>query len=275
MRELRWGSHGKIRLKLATARWSDFSTGEFGDILDLAKRELGVDFAGAVDWARGQLSMPSRIRHYERPAPVQADEDSAEARAARARVLYLNSRPAAAYGFSYLSGRGLDYPDVVEQQLRYNEVWFRGFCNPEPALIMPFRDFATMEVKGVHKIALGATTEDGKRVKRSAGDIWGSAMMLGRPKDGTLAICEGLETGIAVLCHEQIPVWCLSGASFMAGFAPIEGVEHLFIYADNDENRAGQEAALACRDLWHEHGKLVDVVRPKLKGTDFADLWRR
>lgn len=279
MRELRWGSHGKIRLKLAKARWSDFSTGEFGDILDLAKRELGVDFAGAVDWARGQLSMPSRIRHYERPAPVQADEDDAAARAQRARVLYLNSRPAGAYGASYLFGRGLDYPDVVEQQLRYNEVWFRGFCNPEPALIMPFRDFTTMEVKGVHKIALGAFLEDGKRVKRSAGAIWGSAMMLGRlgPR---LAICEGLETGIAVLMGEPgVPVWCLSGASFMEGFAPIAGVEELIIYADNDKpdrhgRRAGQAAAEACALLWSEIAE-VRVRTPAAVGADFADVYRR
>lgn len=273
-REVRWGSHGKIRLKLSTARWSDFSTGDWGDLFDLAKRELGVDFKGAIDWVRDQLQMP-RQTHHERPERVQADEDSDEARALRARTLYLNSKPAGAYGAGYLMSRGLDYPEVVEKQLRFNRVWFEGFLGPERALIMPFRDFATREVKGVHKIALDATFEDGKRVKRSAGRILGSAMMLG-PVGPRLAICEGLETGIGVMMGEPgIPVWCLSGASFMECFAPIEGVEELVIYADNDANKAGQRAAQACAELWTEENRLVTIAVPDRKGDDFADVYRR
>ena len=291
-REVRWGSHGKLRLKLSTGRWSDFSTGDWGDVFDLAKRELGCSFTEAVEWVREQLQMPRQTAAYERPQRVQADEDSDEARALRARTLYLNSKPARAYGASYLMGRGLDYPEVVEKQLRVNDVWFEGFVTPERALLMPFRDFATKEVKGVHKIALNAVFEDGKRVKRSAGRILGSAMMLGRPggtrteEEGeagptvrvpsVLAICEGLETGIGIMMGEPgVPVWCLSGASFMEAFAPIEGVEELIIYADNDANRTGQRAAQACADLWHAENRLVTIAVPDRKGDDFADVYRR
>ena len=273
-REIRWGSHGKIRLKLATARWSDFSTGDYGDIFDLAKRELGVDFAGACDWAREQLSMPKQRRQVRPEVAKADDEDSPEARAQRARVLYLNSKPAGAFGFRYLDARGLDYPEAVEKQLRFNSVWFHGFLNPERALIMPFRSITTMEVRGVHKIALDAATEDGRRVKRSAGEILGSAMMLG-PKGPRLAICEGLETGIGIMMGEPgTSVWCLSGASFMSQFAPIEGVEELVIYADNDGNKAGQAAAEACALLWSEMAE-VTIRTPTAIGNDFADVYRR
>lgn len=274
MREVRWGTHGKLRLKLATGRWSDFSTGEWGDVFDLAKRELGVDFAGAIEWVSEQLSLPRRVRHFIRPTPVAADEDSPEAKALRARTLYLNAKPAGAYGFNYLDSRGLDYPDVVERQLRCNLIHLGGFMTPERCLLMPFRSFGSKEVRGVHKIALNAF-EDGRRVKRSAGAIWGSAMMLGRP-EGKLAICEGLETGIGVMMGEPgTPVWCLSGASFMAGFEPIDGVEELVIYADNDANKAGQRAAQACCDLWNDANRLVTIALPPKRGQDFADVYRR
>lgn len=271
MREVRWGTHGKLRLKIATARWSDFSTGEWGDIFDLTRRELGCSFSEAAEWVREQLGMPARVRFHERPKPSAADQKPDD-RAARARTLYLNARPAGAYGFGYFSGRGLDYPEVLEAQLRCNEVHLGGFMVPERCLLMPFRAFATLEVRGVHKIGLNAF-EDGRRVKRSAGEIWGSAMMLGR-KGPRLAICEGLETAIGVMMGDPgMPVWALSGASFMAGFGPIEGVEELLIYADND--KAGRDAATTCAGLWHEEGLLVTVVTPDRKGDDFADVYRR
>jgi len=112
-------------------------------------------------------------------------------------------------------------------------------------------------------------------VKRSAGEIWGSAMMLGR-RGPRLAVCEGLETAIGILMNDpEVPVWALSGASFLAGFGPIEDVAELLIYADNDANKAGQRAARACRDLWHEEGRMVTIVTPRRSGDDFADVYRR
>lgn len=270
--QLRWGSHGKIRLKLATGGWKDFSTGEWGDMFDLAKREMGFSFIEAVEWVRSQLGQPRRvdINSLELMSP-RTDE---EQRALAARTLYDRGRPARALGEGYFAARGLDYPEPLAKQLRIADIWFHGWDGAHKALLMPFRSFASLEVMGVHRIALNLRHDDGKRVKRSSGNIWGSAMMLGR-KGPVLGICEGLETGVAITMGDPgVPIWCLSGSAFMAGFSPTEGVERLIIYADNDDNGAGQKAAQACSRLWREHAD-VEIVVPQVRGKDFADIWRR
>lgn len=285
-KEMRWGSHGKLALDLSRRRglWYDFSAGEGGDMIDLVRRQLGMSAADAIGWLRDRLGFANtainvasfRSAASETPdrsfAKNVAKEDDIADRIDKAQACYMGGRKAGAIGEGYFAARGLDYPDPLKLQLRLREVWLRGFDEPRLALLMPFREIGSLRVVGVHKIALDAFV-DGRRVKRSAGSILGAAMMLGRPKEGRLAICEGLETGVAVMMGDPgVPVWCLSGASFMAGFGPIAGIEHLTIYADHDE--AGRKAASACSRLWREHA-VVTVVKPVEVGKDFADIWRR
>lgn len=275
-REMRWGKHGSISLDLGPKRgvWFDFSENDGGDIIKLVMREQGLAFPAAMDWIRALLGRPAHERPVRRDSVRADDGDDMSKRIAGAKACYNAGRRAGALGEGYFAARGLDLTQEVRNQLRLGEVWFRGFAERELALLMPFRNCITHEIQGVHKIALEAAHE-GKRVKRSAGKILGCAMMLAIPKQGRLAICEGLETGVAITMGDPgMPVWALSGASFMAGFWPIKGIKHLFIYADNDANGVGQQAANECSRLWSEHAD-VTIVKPKERGRDFADIWRR
>src|SRR5438045_1460084 len=57
IRELRWGKRGSVQIiwRRGCWRWSNWETGEHGSLLDLIADVLGLDFAGAVQWARKWL----------------------------------------------------------------------------------------------------------------------------------------------------------------------------------------------------------------------------
>ena len=62
-------------------------------------------------------------------------------------------------------------------------------------------------------------------------------------------MCEGLETGLALLQHGGPGVhcvWAFGSAGAIARFPVIFGVGQLVIFADNDANEAGMKGAIEC-----------------------------
>jgi putative DNA primase/helicase len=96
------------------------------------------------------------------------------------------------------------------------------------------------------------------------------------PAAETMGIAEGVETAIAAkLLHHDMPVWAALNTSLLKAFDPPAECRHLMVFADNDENCAGQAAAYA---LAHRlTGKLesVTVFLPPNKGDDWCDVWMR
>src|SRR4051794_4817594 len=61
--EDRYGRNGSLVVHTGGSRkgrWKDFETGEGGDLLSLIRREKGLSFSGAIDWARDFLGWSSR-----------------------------------------------------------------------------------------------------------------------------------------------------------------------------------------------------------------------
>ena len=58
------------------------------------------------------------------------------------------------------------------------------------------------------------------------------------------------------------------------GLPVLPAIEELMIFADHDENRAGEEAARACERRWRGTGREVRLWRPNQLG-DFNDVLRR
>jgi hypothetical protein len=185
---------------------------------------------------------------------------------------------------TYLSRfRGLPTPDNLMAELRFAPrcAFWKGF--KRPALLMPFRQPFSLDVMAVHRIALNADGSpvygaNGRKLKRSLGAVKGAAMMIGRvPTE--LILCEGLETGLALLRSKYAStadgglrsIWALSGATFLSGFQPVKGVKRLVIAADNDE--AGRRSAMECGHLWEKAGCIVEIIWPSHVGADFADLY--
>jgi hypothetical protein len=82
-----------------------------------------------------------------------------------------------------------------------------------------------------------------------------------------LTVCEGVETGIALLMAELAPVWALGSAGNLARFPVLGGLECLTIAADADE--PGQTAAEATAIRWRNAGREAVIVAPP--SGDWAD----
>ena len=125
----------------------------------------------------------------------------------------------------------------------------------------------------------GAKLTGGDARKLLCAGIQGAAVRLDATTD-ELALCEGIETGLAVRLATGKPVWAALSAGNLERIVLPETVRRVCIYADNDAGRefTGQCAAyLLARRLKREQPdetlRQVSVFVPKLAGADWADVW--
>ncbi|MGH7092191.1 MAG: DUF7146 domain-containing protein, partial [Stellaceae bacterium] len=188
--------------------WSDFATGERGDALDLVRIVLGADTVRALDWSRRWLGIEAGIAELPpitaaHPAPSPDD-------LARWRRPWGEARPIdGTIAARYLAARRLRFSDPKGRVLRYAPHRWRR--QPETdrlenhsALLALLRDLRSGEPCGVINIFLlpnGADRLRDPKGKTTAGRAASAAVMLspyGEPTGG-LTVCEGVETGIALL----------------------------------------------------------------------------
>src|SRR5205085_9707069 len=133
-------------------------------------------------------------------------------------------------------------------------------------------DVRTGEPCGIINVYLRSDGSDRLRDpkgKTSWGRVAGSAVMLSPFDEVTmgLTICEGLETGLALLLGNLAPVWCCAGAGNLANFPILSGIESLTVAADADE--PGQKAAEAVAARWRDAGREAVIIAPP--AGDWAD----
>ncbi len=104
------------------------------------------------------------------------------------------------------------------------------------------------------------------------GATTGGATRLAEPGE-ILAVTEGIETGLAVLCATGLPVWAAGSAVLLAKMDIPPTVREVYIFSDNDSNEIGQNAgkALALR-LKNEH-RAVELYTPPAAGLDWLDVF--
>lgn len=281
--EMRWRSTYELVLSTAGIRrglWYDFNSGEGGNILALIHYALGSSRELAIDWLCRELAVPTPANPHRH---LRNEDDRGQLeRILGACASYARGRHArGTLAERYFKQRGLDVPDALWEQLRFD-----SFCLLKegrfPTVLAPMRDVRSQEIVGVHKIALNrdatnALRTDGRKLKKSAGQVKGAAMMLSPPGE-ELVVCEGLETAIGIAMGDLVPlrtpVWALSGASFLGTFGIVPGVSRLVIAADNDVSGVGLEAARRCARRWVQAGITVDIVWSAKIGSDFADVYR-
>ena len=147
-----------------------------------------------------------------------------------------------------------------------------GELEHHPALLALLCDIcpgASCAIINVYLAADGRSRLRDAKGKTVTGRAKGTVVMLSAFEEPTygLTVCEGTETGVALLMADLAPVWCCGGAGNLSAFPLLGGIEALTIAADADE--PGQKAAEAVAARWREAGREVVIVAPPT--GDWAD----
>ena len=245
-------------------KWTDASSGEHGDLLDLVRIASGAgSLRAALAEARAFLSMP--------PMPAQAGPDSYD-RAEAARRLWQRCRAIdGTHAEAYLRARAIHrcrFPALRfhPRLLHRDEAGVRRL----PALVAAVTaDEST--VTGVHRTWLDPrrpAKANLTRPRKALGRVHGLAVRFGDPAAATLLVGEGIETVLSIVT--ALP-GTVSAAALSAGslgaFAPPPGTARLVIARDNDPEgeRAAERLARRCARA----GIAALILAPQ--GGDFND----
>lgn len=242
----------------------------------------GDDFRMCRDYVADALGLPSDRWRQDRPQPSPAEiearraaqerarqQEEADEKARQRKALRIWERaqhPAGTLAEVYLASRALTLADdVAGDVLRFAPAcpWERGTV---PAMVALFRDIITDEPRAIHRVAL---TRDGQKIGRKMlGLAGGCAIKLDVDETVTmgLAICEGIETGLAARQLGIGPVWALGSVDAIRTFAVLDGVEALSVLAETDDGGASERAARKVGTRWHRAGKSVEIIEPTLSG---------
>ena len=227
-RELRYGEHGKIAVRIAGEKagtWYDFAKGEGGDMFALVQERRGYNFKQAADYLRSSvgMSVSSNVRANLKLVDNHREKDRLEAIAkerreqekqAKAKALYVEKlevrskdvgeRSVAHRYLSETRGINVDlglYIKTAGIYDRHNKVY-------RPALIAFAKDAEGKVIGGQH-IVLDKKTNNKAKIaiaKKSFGKIAGSFVDLGNvssdkvssTKSSITIISEGVETGLSI-----------------------------------------------------------------------------
>ena len=187
----------------------------------------------------------------------------------------------------YLRGRGLalsHYPDSLRFHPALGYYQKEGAAKARKVAEYPAMLASVWDAQGavtLHRTYLNAGRKldapDAKKVLCS-GFVGAAVHLAGATEE--LAVCEGIETAIAVFLATGKPVWSALNANNLEKLWIPETVRRLCIYGDNDADGdfTGQASAYALarrvkREEAQSGPRTVQVFLPKLAGTDWADVW--
>ncbi len=288
--------------------WSDFSSGEAGDPLDLIAAVLfRGDMGDAVKWARSWLGLdtmdPARLQQRRQEAKRaaekrddQAKEEEEKMRASARRLWHCaQSKILQTPVYLYLQNRAIDLNVLprLPGALRFEgNTYCKELEKRIPAMV------ACIQAPAGEQIATHRTylqLKEGlwrkaelKDAKKTLGSFRGGYIPLNRgisdkpikeaPPGDHVFLAEGIETGLslAVELPEKRVLAAVSSSNFQNLELPVN-ISRVTIAADNDGDNQQTAAALdnAIRRFIRE-GREVSVIRSPY-GKDFNDLlqWQK
>jgi putative DNA primase/helicase len=107
----------------------------------------------------------------------------------------------------------------------------------------------------------------------------GAAIRLFEPVE-ELAVAEGIETALAVQMLRNIPTWAAMSAGNLERIQIPDAVRRVLVYGDNDADGdfEGEASAFALarrlrKEARHATPRDVEVLIPRKRGSDWADVW--
>ena len=265
--------------------WSDFATGEGGDVFSLIQITKNMSFLAATAWANEFCGLSPGLKRTSQtkktPSPTSHPEvkkstgpDLGRQRRGLALEIWRSSIPIdGTIGQKYLENRKITYfPPSVRFMARL-------LHHPSgmvfPALICEVLDIAG-DFMGVWRIWICSDGDGRPEItpnKMGLGSAKGGAVRLA-PATDCLAIAEGLESGLsAISARPDIPVWAALSTSGMQNINIPKTVEKLYILTDHDP--AGIKASRILRTRLQRNLITVITVKSPEPGEDFNDILRR
>jgi putative DNA primase/helicase len=258
-----------------------------GDIISFEQAFNHCTFPEAIESLKQFAGMPD----YQRMIPEPRRAPRRENELAKLKQMWEHAgpltaeNPQAEVARKYLVYRGLvnildDLPNDL--RTRYLQYWHKGELDEKAklkgtyaALIAVVRD-----AKGYpcccHRTYLSDTGEGKayvsapKKLTARLRDPRGAAIKLYQPTE-ELAIAEGIETALSVRVATGLPVWAAVSTGLMVSVAVPESVKRVWVMADNDENGAGESAAVKLVSRLLKEGKDARLVMPDKFG-DWNDV---
>jgi len=212
---------------------------------------------GEIIKALRDVGLWGNVSSYETSPPPEPNPSEQERRIDRASEIWEQAHPITPGDpvHRYLTGRGITldaWPDDLRAHPELSYWTMDDSGKPVKLGTFPAMLAVVRSPQG-RPVALHRTylTSDGRKAPVLAPkklmkvfDLAGSSVRLFAPVEGLLAITEGIEDALSAWVLWRIPTWATLGTSGMRMFEPPEGVRELLIFADRDENGAGQRAAL-------------------------------
>ena len=239
----------------------------------LSGRDLFANAAGMVGWST------DAPRRQDPPRTTRPHRDpSHEMSFILSHAQSIKDTPAA----TFLRGRGLNIPDAAD--LKYHpDLTHWETKTGIPALVGIVRDHTGAAV-AVHRTYLQGDDQSDAVTKAAVskprmmlGKVAGGAVRLAEiGADGVLGLCEGIETGLAVMTAcPDLAVWAtLSAGNLEQVCLPAEA-SRIVILADHDASGAGAGAAETAARRLSAEGREVAIALPPREGEDFNDLLLR
>ena len=203
------------------------------------------------------------VRQIPAAQPAVRRDPAQEIAHILSRAVPVADTPAA----TYLAGRALAVPDEADL-LFHPDLTHWETRTGYPALLGQVRD-RSGEVIGLHRTYL---VQDANEVRKAP--VAKPRMMLGRVAggavrlapiagDGRVALCEGIETGLAVMTAcPDLPVWATLSTSGMEQLDLPPAAQRVLILADHDPSGAGLRAAEATARRLRAQGRDVAIAIP-------------
>lgn len=250
--------------------WTDFASGEFGDLIDLLHANKGNARLGdTLNLCRSFLGeTPREFTQTEISNGRTSPAIEANARTKKAQKLFSIGKPTfRTLASAYLLGRGIKR---FGPALRYHPTVYvrpdeEADIEQHPALLAKITNNRGI-ITGVARTFLNAKTkglaefEDPKRV---LGQLYGNAIRFGKGKPSDdLIVGEGLENVLSV--GTALPEFDLAScltANHLGVFNPPHQVKRLWIARDNDA--AGEAAARRLRERVEPQGMFCGDLIPE------------
>jgi hypothetical protein len=173
--------------------------------------------------------------------------------------------------------RGIDYNKLDIGRLDDALGWLpdcpRG-RGTSPTMVALMTDAISNEACGIHRTFLlpdgsGKAPVDPVRMMLGRAGV----VRLSRDDDveTCIGLCEGIETGLAIMAAGWAPVWACGSLGALTAFPVLSGIECVTVFADGKAHEI--EGARTCARRWADAGREARVWVPH-DGRDFNDILR-